>query len=99
MSVSEERKNHYTGSLKVSRSVVTALVGFDITYKKINTTKYTGKVKSGKLGYLQRRKQWTQHKVKQEYVVGYPKARKVMKTKYVYPRKAIYSENRIAYKK
>lgn len=85
--------NGYTGTLSVSKGVVSSAVGFSITASKSVSSTYTGELKSGKTGKLQTRPVYKRYSVKQQYI----KLGKVTKTTWVYPKKYVYMDHRIAY--
>lgn len=91
--VTATHSNSYSGTLSVSKSVVDAAVGFNITSSFSNSITYSGNIASGKLGYLQTREVYDRYTVTQQYI----KLGSVIDTKYVYPRKYLWTENRIGY--
>lgn len=91
--ISETRSNSYSGTLSASKSAVSAAVGYNISTSKTVSVTYTGDVARGKQGFLQTRPVYKRHTVKQEYV----KIGKVVETKYVYPRKFVWTDSRIGY--
>ncbi|ANG86344.1 hypothetical protein A8L33_14155 [Microbacterium aurantiacum] len=68
-------------------------MGFNITSSFSNSITYSGNIASGKLGYLQTREVYDRYTVTQQYI----KLGSVIDTKYVYPRKYLWTENRIGY--
>ncbi len=75
--------NSYSGTLSVSKSLVNAAVGFDITKSGKSTASYSVKVPAKKTYQIQYRRVYKKYTVRQRYYVG----NTLVKTTYVYPRK------------
>lgn len=81
--VSRERSNKFTGNLTVTKKILKAFIGFDVTYSYKKVSGYeTNRLPHGRYR-LQYREVHKKYKVKQERRYG----GRVISTSYVYPQK------------